>query len=180
MKLADLFTKPKRIMGADCSTKSFAYSVFDDGKLVQWGEIFFDGKNVFERIIDAHKKITALKDELNIETLYIEAAIYVNNKSTVVSMAYAVGAISTALEVSDIVQVTPLEWQSYIGNKVLNKAEKDAIKKANPGKSSTWYTNANREHRKDRTRQWVKSEFGLEIESDNVCDAIGLGYFGLK
>lgn len=180
MSIFDLIKKPgvKRVMGADCSTQSFAFSIFDDGELVQWGEIKFVGKNVFERLADGQDKVRALRDVLQVDKVVIEGAVYVQNKKTVILLAYAFGAIISALVQSgaEVVEMSPMTWQSRIGNKVLTKAEKAAIVEANPGKSKTWYTAANRDFRKNRTREWVKKTLGPDIDNDNVTDAIALGW----
>lgn len=170
----------RRIMGVDCSTQSFAYSIFEDKKLVQWGEIEFKGSNVFERLADGQRKVRAFRDNLKTDKVVFESAVYVQNKKTVILLAYAFGAIISALidAGAEIDEANPLLWQRAIGNPPLTPKEKQSIMKGNPDRSKTWYQAAYRNYRKDRTRQWVKKNFGLEIESDNICDAIGLGWFG--
>jgi hypothetical protein len=93
-------------------------------------------------------------------------------------MAYVSGAIMASLlkDETEVYKVRPLEWQTAIGNPVLKKPEKDAIIRANPGKSKTWYQAANREFRKQRTIDFVLKTFGVRLESDNVADAIGICY----
>lgn len=167
-----------RVMGADCSTNSFAFSIFDNGELVQFGEIEFYGKTVFERLADGQNKVRALRDKLDVDYVAIESAVFVQNKKTVILLAYSFGAIIAALINSGarVVEVAPMTWQNFIGNKVLTKAEKTVIMEATPGKSKSWYSNAFREFRKDRTRQWVADKFGYDVDSDNVTDAIALGW----
>lgn len=168
----------KRIMGADCSTNTFAFGIFDDGVLVHWGEIKFTGTNVFERLADGQEKVRALRDIFNVDVVAIESAVYVQNKKTVILLAYAFGAIISALVQSGarVVEVAPMTWQNAIGNKTLTKAEKQAIMDATPGKSKSWYSNAFRDFRKARTARWVKENLGPEIDNDNVTDAIALGW----
>ena len=174
--------KPRRVMGADCSTQSFAFSIFEDGELVKWGEVQFVGRTVFHRLADGQAKIRALKEDLKVDVVVIESAIYVQNKKTVILLAYAFGGIISALvhNGAEVVDINPLLWQRYIGNPPLTKAEKDAIVKENPGRSKSWYQNKNRETRKAKTAAWAKKKFGLDIESDNITDAIGLGWYGTK
>lgn len=167
-----------RVMGADCSTNSFAFSIFDNGELVQFGEVNFYGNTVFERLADGQDKVRALKDKLDVDYVAIESAVFVQNKKTVILLAYSFGAIIAALinAGARVVEVAPMTWQNYIGNKVLTKAEKAGIMNETPGKSKSWYSNAFREFRKNRTRKWVEDRFGYEIDSDNVTDAIALGW----
>ena len=172
----------KRVMGADCSTQSFAFAIFDEGKLSSWGEVKFNGNNVFERLADGQTKVRAMKEILNVDKVVIESAVFVQNKKTVILLAYAFGAIIAALINSGCIveEVNPIAWQRFIGNKALTKPEKQAIMDANPGKSKTWYQNANRDFRKQRTRQWVLEKFGVDIDNDNVTDAVGLAYYGVN
>lgn len=172
----------KRVMGVDCSTKSFAFSIFDDGQLVKYGEIFFDGSTVFHRLADGQRKVRAIRDHLKPDLVVFESAVMVRNQKTVISMAYAFGAIIAALidGGAEVVEVVPTKWQYYIKNMALTKGEKEKIKKDNPGKSASWYQNAGRELRKQRTKDWVLKEYGVSIESDNISDSIGLGHFGIK
>jgi len=167
-----------RVMGVDCSTNSFAFSIFDNGELVQFGEIEFYGNTVFERLADGQNKVRGLKDKLKVDYVAIESAVFVQNKKTVVLLAYAFGAIIAAMIDSGarVVEVAPMTWQNYIGNKTLTKAEKSAIMEASPGKSKSWYSTAYRNFRKARTAKWVSDRFGYDIDNDNVTDAIALGW----
>ena len=168
----------RRIMGIDASSNSFAYSIYQDQKLVEWGEIKFDGTSVFTRLHDGQRKLSSMSERLSVDLIVFESAVFVQNKKTVVLLAYVFGALISALMDSgaDVKDIPPITWQNAIGNKALNKAEKLEIQKAHPGKSSSWYSNKYREERKDRTRQWVKKTYGLDIESDNITDAIAVGH----
>lgn len=176
MPLSDLNRKVDTLLGIDVSTNSFAFCLFEKGQPVRWGEITFDGKNVFARLADGQNKVRALRDTLKAEKVVFESAVYVQNKKTVITMAYAFGAIIAALidAGATVDEITPMEWQNAIGNKALNKAEKEEIQEANPGKSDAWYKNAYRQSRKGRTMQWVEDEYGIVVDSDNVSDAIAI------
>lgn len=180
MSVYELIKEPDvtRVMGADCSTHSFAFSIFDDGKLVQYGEIKYYGDSVFERLADGQRKVAALRDRLQVDLVAIEGAVYVQNKKTVILLAYSFGAIIAALINSGAVveEYAPMTWQNKIGNKPLTKDHKAAIMKEHPGRSKSWYSNKYREIRKARTRQWVKENLGPDVENDNVTDAIALGW----
>ena len=172
----------KRIMGVDCSTYSFAFSIFDDGELVKYGQIYFDGSTVFQRLADGQRKVRAFREDLNPDLVVFESAVFVRNKNTVIQLAYAFGAIIAALidGGAEVVGVVPTQWQYYLGNKALTKPEKDALRKDTPGKSASWYQNKGREMRKQRTIDWAKKTYGVTVESDDVGDAIGLGHYGVK
>ena len=152
-----------------------------DDKPVKWGEIQFSGSDVYERILDAKRKVKAFKNELDTDFVVIEAAISVKSVHTGMKMAYVFGAIMGEL-LSDhikVVEVHPITWQSYIGNKNFTKVEKQAIKDEFPGKSENWYKAKIREVRKGKTISFARS-LGIETESDNVADAVGIAWYAVN
>src|SRR5687767_320709 len=178
--LSNLAPKANSVMGIDCSTQSFAFAIIENDKLKKWGEIQFEGKNVYERILDSRKKIDALSKEFDVDYVVLEAAIMVRSVQVAIKMAYVFGAVMASILNKNIrvVEVAPISWQNYIGNKALTPIEKAKIKKENPGKSKSRYTNKYRQVRKDKTKIWVKEKFDKDIGSDNVTDAIGIAWFG--
>lgn len=167
------------VMGIDCSTKRLAFGIISGGKLKKWGIVEFEGDTIYDRIQDARIKIDALAEQFPVKYIAIEAAIMVKSVQVAIKMAYVFGAVMASLldKNKQVHEVAPISWQNHIGNKLLTAQEKNKIKSENPGKSKAWYTNANRLFRKDRTRQWVRSTHGVHIESDDVCDSIGLAQF---
>lgn len=170
------------VLGVDASTNSFAFCLYGKDGPIKWGEVNFKGNSVFERLAYGQRHISAMKEHLEADLVVFESAIYVQNKKTVILLAYAFGAVISALinNGSRIEEVSPLQWQNFIGNKALTKAEKEAIKNEFPGKSASWYSNKNREYRKSRTTAWVEREFGISLDSDNVSDAFGVAHYGYK
>ena len=182
MSLAKL-VKPKsnKVLGIDASTNSIAFCLMHNEKPVKWGEIMFDGSDVYERILDAKRKVKSFKRELDADFVVIEAAISVKSVATGMKMAYVFGAIMGEL-LSDnmqVVEVHPITWQSYLGNKNFTKAEKDAIKLEFPGKSDNWIKGKIRERRKQRTIDFVGT-LGIKTESDNVADAAGIAWYAIN
>ena len=182
MSLANL-VKPKahKVLGIDASTNSFAFCLMDKKTAVKWGEIHFDGGDVYERILDAKRKINAFKNELDTDFVIIEAAISVKSVATGIKMAYVFGAIMGEL-LSDnikVVEVHPITWQSYLGNKNYTKAEKDAIRAEFPDKSDNWIKGKIRERRKQRTIDFARN-LGIQTESDNVADAAGIAWYAVN
>ena len=169
------------MLGIDASTNSIAFCLMKDKKAVKWGEITFEGSDIYQRILDAKRKIKAFKKELDTDFVVIEAAISVKSVHTGIKMAYVFGAIMGEL-LSDnmqVVEVHPITWQSYLGNKNFNKAEKQAVKNEFPGKSETWYKGKIRELRKARTIEFAKN-MGIDTKSDNVADAAGIAWYAVN
>lgn len=182
MSLAKL-AKPRsrKVLGIDASTNSIAFCLMNDKTPIKWGEISFEGSDIYQRILDAKRKIKSFKNELDTDFVVIEAAISVKSVHTGIKMAYVFGAIMGEL-LSDnmkVVEVHPITWQSYIGNKNFNKIEKQAVKDEFPGKSETWYKSRIRELRKSRTIDFARN-MGINTESDNVADAAGIAWYAVN
>jgi len=180
MSLAKL-VKPQanRVLGIDASTNSFAFCLMHNDKAVKWGEVKFDGSDVYERILDAKNKIKSFKNSLDYDFVVIEAAISVKSVHTGIKMAYVFGAIMSELldDNVEVKEVAPIAWQSFINNKNFTKAEKQAVKDEFPDKSDNWIKNKIREKRKQKTINWVKDTYSISLESDNVADAFGIAYY---
>jgi len=96
-------------------------------------------------------------------------------------MAYVFGAIMGEIltDKIQVVEVHPITWQSYIGNKNFTKAEKIEIRNEFPGRSDNWIKAKIRERRKEKTIGFVRS-LGIETESDNVADAAGIAWYAVN
>jgi hypothetical protein len=149
-----------------------------DKKVVKYGEINFSGQDVYERILDAKKKVSAIVSEFDSDLVAIEAAVMVRSAHTGIKMAYIFGAIMAEIikENKRVVEVHPITWQSFIGNKNFTKQEKENLKKQFPGKSESWYKNKIRETRKQKTMNFFM-EHGINTTSDNVADAAGIAWY---
>lgn len=166
------------VLGIDASTRSIAFCLFKNKKPVRWGEIFFEGSDVYERILDAKKKVNVIAKTFPSDFVAIEAAVMVRSANTGLKMAYIFGAIMGEL-IADgrkVVEVHPITWQSYIGNKNFTKADKEKLKKDYLDKSDNWYKNKMREIRKQKTINFCR-HLGVVVESDNVADACGIGWY---
>lgn len=169
-----------RIMAVDASTNSIAFAIFDGQILEKFGKIEYSGKNHYQKAGDACKKLTPLIKEFNVQNLVIESTIYANSPKTSMQLALNQGAIISAAYISGVKNtypVAPIAWQNWIGNKVLTKAEKIAIRSDNPDKSASWYKNYERNLRKQRTIRLVNIEFMTEIDDNDVADAVGIGWY---
>lgn len=169
----------KRVMGIDASTNSMAFCIMESGKPVKWGEVQFRGANVYERILDASLKMRELREEFDVHYIAIESAIVVNSVAVGIKMAYVFGAIMAELlrEGADVMEVKPLVWQSYIGNKSYDRAQKLAVRTQHPGHKASWYSAEIRKRRKQFTMDYFNKKFKVGIESDNVSDAFGIAYY---
>lgn len=178
-RLVDL-SKPSSIVAVDSSTNSLAFSYFENGKLIKYGKIRFTGTDALYKAGDACKKSIQFFKEIQADVLVMEAAIYSNSPKTAMQLSLVQGAIVAAAQVAGIksvTTVTPMEWQNFVGTRLLTAAEKQDIVKKNPGKSNSWYKSKERETRKNKTITSVNKNFHINVSDDDVADAIGIGWF---
>ena len=172
--------KPKRFISIDASSTSAAFAIFEDGNLIKFGKVNFTGNDHYKKAGDACKKLTPLFKEFNVESVVIENTIFANSPKTSMQLALAQGAIVSAAYINgvkDIYPCVPVAWQNWIGNKVLTKEEKAALRKETPGKSDSWYKGKEREFRKNRTIRLVNIEFVIDVDDNDVADAIAIGWY---
>jgi Holliday junction resolvasome RuvABC endonuclease subunit len=171
---------PKTILAIDSSTNSMAFSIFQERELVKYGKVFFYGNHVYERTGDAVKKISAFLKDVKIDAVVIESAIYTNSQNTAINLSLVQGAILGSTQMynkSAIVSCSPVSWQSWIGNGRLSKQEKQDIREEYPNKSFSWYKSKERELRKSRTIKKINMQFDLNVDDDDVADAIAIGWY---
>lgn len=173
---------PSRVIGIDTSTNSLAFCVMNQGGPEAWGKLNLTGSDIYERVKDAHKKARVISDLYEVDYVIVEGAIMGKSAGASLKIAMIVGASLSAIltDKTKVLTVAPISWQSFIGNKLLTKAEKQDIKDSNPGRSASWYKTKERETRKNKTISWVKSEYGIDVTDNDVSDAIGIAYWGVK
>jgi Holliday junction resolvasome RuvABC endonuclease subunit len=177
---------PKVICAIDASTNSLAFALFDTQQktLGTIGKINFEGKDVYEKVIDAAIKIKAVFDYYGgFEAIIIEHTVFMNSPKTAADLALVQGAILGAAGQSGtkiIGKVSPITWQNFIGNKKLSKEEKFMVRATNPGKSESWYKTYERELRKQRTIKFININYDKNINDNDVADACGIGHWAMQ
>jgi len=178
--------KPKTICAIDASTNSLAFALFDTEKklLGTVGKINFQGKDTYEKVMDAGKKVRAFFDHYGgFEAIVIEHTVFMNSPKTAADLALVQGAILGSAGQSGtktIGKVAPITWQNFIGNKKISKDEKLYIKSQNPGKSESWLKSYERDLRKQRTINFINMQYDRTITDNDVADACGIGHWALK
>ena len=176
--------QPKTICAIDASTNSLAFALFVDNDLNSIGKIHFDGKNTYEKVMDAGKKVKAFFDIYGgFEAIVIEHTVFMNSPKTAADLALVQGAILGSAGQSGtkvIGKVSPITWQNYIGNKKISKEEQLLIRAQNPGKSVSWYKAYERMLRKERTINFININYDRTITDNDVADACGIGHWAVK
>ena len=177
---------PNTICAIDASTNSLAFALFDtkNKTLFSVGKINFEGKDTYEKVMDAGKKVKAFFDIYNgFEAIIIEHTVFMNSPKTAADLALVQGAILGSAGQSGtkiIGKVSPITWQNYIGNKKISKEEQLIIRSANPGKSVSWYKSYERNLRKERTIKFINTVYDRTISDNDVADACGIGHWSLS
>lgn len=175
MALVDLFSK--RVICIDNSTNSCAYAIGEGERLIEYGEIKFPGKDTYSRLVNIRTALEQLRQKCeNINDLYIEQTTFIQSKQTVILLGVAEGATISSISHSkmNIHRPAPIVWQRSIGNPPLTTQEKNKLKVDNPTKNAAWLKNESRRIRKQRTLDIINKRFDLDLDNDNLGDALGL------
>jgi hypothetical protein len=177
---------PSTICAIDASTNSLAFALFDtkNKTLFSVGKINFEGKDTYEKVMDAGKKVKAFFDIYGgFEAIIIEHTVFMNSPKTAADLALVQGAILGSAGQSGtqvIGKVSPITWQNFIGNKKISKEEQVVIRSTNPGKSVSWYKSYERNLRKERTIRFINTIYDRTINDNDVADACGIGHWALS
>lgn len=188
MSLKDIISgkPPKTICAIDASTNSLAFALFntENESLGFVGKISFEGKDVYQKVMDAGNKVKAVFDYYGgFEAIVIEHTVFMNSPKTAADLALVQGAILGAAGQSGtkiIGKVSPITWQNYIGNKKISKDEQLYIRSQNPGKSVSWYKSYERNLRKERTIKFINTIYDRKIDDNDVADACGIGHWAMN
>lgn len=176
--------QPERICAIDASTNSLAYATFHGGNLKEVGKINFEGKDIYQKVIDAGRKSKAIFEHIvNVDAIVIEHTVFMNSPKTAADLALVQGALLGAAGQSGIEtigKVAPITWQNFIGNKKISKDEKLFIRSQYPGKSESWYKSYERDLRKQRTINFINVQYDKTITDNDVADACGIGHWAIK
>jgi hypothetical protein len=97
----------------------------------------------------------------------------------VIKLSYVYGVVIAELMAmgASVITISPSSWQAYIGNKNPTKAEKEDIRKNNPGYADSWYKNQIRNMRKQRTVDYFNDKYNLSLDDFDVADAFGIAHY---
>lgn len=179
-----IINQPKSICAIDASTNTIAFAFYIDKKLKKYGKINFQGNNIYEKTMDATKKVKSLFNHYNeIDAVVIEHTVFMNSPKTAADLAMVQGAIIGGIgltKIKTIGRVSPITWQSFLGNKKLTKEEQLKIRSLNPNKTSSWYKTYERDFRKKRTIKLLEIIYDKNITDYDVADAAGIGHWAIN
>ena len=177
-------SQPPVICAIDASTNSLAFAFYSYKNLTQYGKINFEGDNIYQKVLDACAKVKPFFEHFNkTDAIVIEHTVFMNSPKTAADLALVQGAIIGAAGlagISIIGRVSPITWQSYLGNKKQTKEEQLKIRSVNPGKSDSWYKSYERDFRKRRTIKLLEVTYDKQIDDYDVADAAGIGHWAIN
>jgi Holliday junction resolvasome RuvABC endonuclease subunit len=185
VKISDLEDMPPAtVFAIDASTNSLAFAIFNNKDLISTGKIEFKGKNNYDKVVDACKKLNGFFSLYNVvDAIVIEHTVFMNSPKVAADLALVQGAILGAAGINNIKiagSVSPITWQNFIGNKRLDSKEKQDIMSEFPGKSKSWYKSHEREIRKQKTIKFINTYYDKSISDDDVADACGIGHWAIN
>lgn len=185
VNLSKMSSQPEKICSIDASTNSLAFAIFYNQSLHRFGKIIFEGTNNYSKVKDAARKSVSFFEQIknNVDSIIIEHTVYLNSPKTAADLALVQGAILGAAAQNGIRlagSINPITWQTYIGNGKITKDSKAAIRKANPGKSESWYKQLERDMRKQKTINFVNINYDLNVSDNDIADAIGIGHYAIN
>lgn len=175
--------RPQRICSIDASTNSLAFAIFDGKKIDRYGKVRFQGDSNYEKVVDAARKSLGVFKLFDVDAIVIEHTIYMNSPKVAADLALVQGALLGAAGINRVKvsgSVSPITWQTYIGNGKLKAEEKELIANEGIDKSKSWQKSKERELRKQKTINFVNTYYDLRISDDDVADAIAIGYYALN
>jgi hypothetical protein len=175
---------PETIFAIDASTNNIAFAIFNNKELISTGKINFIGKNNYDKVADACKKLNSFFKLYDIvDAIVIEHTVFMNSPKVAADLALVQGAILGAAGINNIRiagSVSPITWQNYLGNKRLTPKEKQEIVSEFPGKSKAWYKAHEREIRKQKTIKFINTYYDKSINDNDIADACGVGHWAIQ
>lgn len=173
-----------RIMGVDSSTQKMSWVIVnEDGKIDDYGEIFFEGSNFIKRYKDIREKVMSeLHKFEDVDYIAFEKAIMARNQDVALKLAgsFAVALSCLAELDAQAVEVAPTTWQTAIGNPVIRADSKKKLLAMHKELKTVSKQNAFiRNYRKQKTIDYVEGRTGITMPNDDLGDAAGIALFML-
>lgn len=181
--VSSVVKRPPVVMGIDANTHSMAFAILKEDKLIHYGKIEFNEGSIYDKIRDAGARAKAFNLSFDIDYVCIESAVFVNSQQVAIKLAYVYGAIISSLmnaNSAEVIEVAPISWQSFIGNKNYSAAQKKTIASNYPDKSASWVSNHIRDLRKQFTLDFFNEKFNINLTDNDVGDAIGIAWYAYQ
>ena len=151
-----------RVLAFDQASRTSGYSVFEDGKLIDYGKFTYDDEDFGVRLMHIRNKVLSLitkhnPDKIAFEDIQLQNNV-VNNVDTFKKLAEVFGIIYELVTEKEIPHdmVLASTWKIAHGIKGRERAEQ-----------------------KKNAQLWVHNTFGVSPTQDE-CDAICIGAYASK
>lgn len=166
-----------RIMAID-QARTGAWSVYDyeSGQLIGYGTYTFSTKKYTyaQTIMHIEELVDAVARTYRVSAIFIEDIQLRANVKSFKKLAQLQGVLVNFCEKHDYLYgyIAPSQWQNFC------KARGRNTKELNAGIKSVEL--ADKKKSKILSIQFVKEQFGIDTENDNLADAICIGYYAVK
>lgn len=155
-----------------------AWSVFDyeSGKLIGYGTFSFDSRKYTyaKAILRIEELVAAIIYTYDISAVFIEDIQLRANVQAFKKLAQLQGVLVNLFERNEYLYgfIAPTQWQNYCRARGRNTKEVEGriLELEKSGKKQS----------KILSIQFVKEQFGIDTENDNLADAICIGYYAVK
>ena len=155
--------------------RSGAWSVFDYEKkeLIGYGTFSFDSKKYTyaKTIMHIEELVASLLKSYDISAVFIEDIQLRANVQAFKKLAQLQGVLVNLFEKSEYLYgyVAPSQWQNFCKARSRNSKEikSQVLSVETSGKKES----------KILSIQFVKDQFGIETENDNLADAVSMGFY---
>lgn len=160
-----------RILAVD-QARSGAWAVYDyeSKEIVDYGVFKVGDSYSFEEFLYMITcKLEYLVELYDIDAVFFEDTQFQNNVNTFKKLCWLQGAIISWLQSQNILYeiITPSQWQNYCNARGRSIKEKKAAVT----------TAESRKKGKALTIEYVRNQFGIETDNDNLADALCIGFY---
>jgi len=118
-------SKNRRVMGIDSSSLGIAWTLLENGIMVEQGKIRLDKvKLLTDKLHAGANELSSLIKDKHPDHVFVEKSIFVRNPATARTLSYIVGMIITISLMNGVpvIDIEPSVWKSFLGYKNLSSA----------------------------------------------------------
>lgn len=155
--------------------RSGAWSVFDyeTKNPVSYGTFTYGNKDfTYARAtVEIENLIHSVIEAYHVSAVFLEDIQLRQNVNSFKKLAMLQGVLAASFEKGEYLYafIAPAKWQNYLGTRGRNEKEKKAAIKEVP--------DTGKKKSKTLSIQFVKEQFGIETDNDNLSDALCIGWY---
>jgi Holliday junction resolvasome RuvABC endonuclease subunit len=174
----------RRVIGVDSSSTGIAWTLLEDGLLVDQDKIRLDKlKTVDAKLACIYTEFGALVEEIKPDYIFIEKSIFVRNPATARLLSYVVGSLIavSAGKGFKVHDVEPSTWKAFFGYRNLSSKFVQQVKNVLGNKDGKKFCD---EMRKSQTWNVIKHNYdewaycSRAATDHDIADSWGVALWG--